>query len=75
MRARAEAHAAAALADTLGYFIGSCVSCCGIYKKKVLYGRFFGFSDICFWIFGFFFVKNSYTELPGFLQNTKTTRG
>jgi hypothetical protein len=33
-----------------------------------------------FWIyfflnFGFFFVKNSCTELHGFLQNTKTTRG
>jgi hypothetical protein len=46
------------------------------FTQKVLFGRFFfGFSDILFLNFWIFFVENSYTELPGFLQNTESTRG
>ena len=48
----------------LGYFIGSCVSCPGIYK----WSFFLDFRIFCFWIFGFFVWK---IPIPNSLDSYK----
>jgi hypothetical protein len=45
-------------------------------QSNFLVFEFLNFCPLCNFVnFGFFFVKNSCTDLPLFLQNTKSTRG